>query len=142
MSKISFDMRSKMDDMSEIDFENMMGLSKVAFLEYLDEAAVGEARCVARPGHLAPDFSAHMLNADGSISSNLFTLSDLRGTPSSLIFGSYTCPVFRQQTDRMKQLIADYDGAIQFVFVYVLARIIHRSGSLTLSRAGLPGVAG
>ena len=120
MSNISFDMRSKMGDMSEIDFENMMGLSKATFLEYLDEAAVGEARCAARSGDLAPDFSAHSLSADGSISSDLFTLSDLRGTPASLIFGCYTCPVFRQQTDRMKQLIADYDGAIQFVFVYVL----------------------
>lgn len=119
MSKISFEMRSKMDDMSEIDFEDMMGLSKAAFLDYLDEAAAGEARCVARLGDLAPDFSAHTLNADGSISSDLFILSDLRGTPSSLIFGCYTCPVFRQQSDRMNQLIADYDAAIQFIFVYI-----------------------
>jgi hypothetical protein len=120
MSKISFEMRSKMDGMSDVEFKEMMGLSKAAFLEYLDEAAAGESRCAARLGELAPDFSAHTLNGDGSISSDLFTLSELRGAPTSLIFGCYTCPIFRQQSDRMKQLIARYDAAIQFIFVYVL----------------------
>ncbi len=86
MSKISFDMRSKMGDMSEIDFENMMGLSKAAFLDYLDKAAAGEARCAARPGDLAPDFSAHSLSADGSISSDLFTLSTSFACSSIVIF--------------------------------------------------------
>jgi len=48
MSKIAFEMRSKMNDMSAKEFEDMMGLSKAAFLAYLDEMAAGEARCVAK----------------------------------------------------------------------------------------------
>lgn len=120
MSKIAFEMRSRMNDMSGEKFEDMMGLSKAAFLAYLDEMAAGEACCVTRLGALAPDFSAHTLNADGNISSKLLTLSDLRGTPAALIFGCYTCPIFRQQSDRMKQLIASYDAAVQFIFFYVL----------------------
>lgn len=120
MSKIAFEMRDQMDSMSEAEFENTMGLSKAAFVEYLDEAAAGEERCRAHVGQLAPDFSAHSLNADGSISSDLLTLSNLRGVPTSLIFGCYTCPIFRHQSDRMSQLISEYDDRVQFVFIYVM----------------------
>lgn len=120
MSRIAFEMRDQMDDMSETEFEKVMGLSKAAFLEYLEEAAIEEEMCKAKVGKLAPSFSAHTLNADGSISSGFLELSDLRGAPASLIFGCYTCPVFRRQSDRMKQLIADYGDRVQFVFVYVL----------------------
>ena len=120
MSKIAFEMRDQMDSMSEAEFEHAMGLSKAAFIKYLDEAAAGEERCRAYVGKLAPDFSAHTLNTDGSISSDLLILSSLRGVPTSLIFGCYTCPIFRRQTDRMKQLISEYDDRVQFVFVYVL----------------------
>jgi len=120
MSKIAFEMRDEMDCMSEEQFEDTMGLSKTAFIEYLDDASADEIRCAARLGERAPEFSAHKLNADAGISKDLFALSDVQGAPSALIFGSYTCPIFRRQSDSMKELIAHYESAIQFVFVYVL----------------------
>jgi hypothetical protein len=120
MSKMAQELRSRMNDMSDEEFEDMLGLSKHAFLEHLDEMAVAEARCVANVGMPAPDFSAHTLSVDGSISSDMLTLSDQRGTPTALIFGCYTCPMFRRQTDRMRDLIASYNGAVQFLFVYVV----------------------
>lgn len=120
MSKIALEMRDEMDGMSEKKFEDTMGLSKAAFLEYLNEASADEVRCAARLGECAPEFSAHTLIADAGISKDPFVLSDIRGAPSSLIFGSYTCPVFRRQSDRMKELIAYHKSAIQFIFVYVL----------------------
>ncbi|MEX0280222.1 MAG: deiodinase-like protein [Arenibacterium sp.] len=120
MSRIAFEMRDQMDSMSETEFKNSMGLSKAAFRDYLKEAAAEEDRCQATVGRLAPNFTAHTLNADGSASSTLLDLSDLRGAPASLIFGCYTCPVFRRQSDRMKQLIAEYNDWMQFVFIYVL----------------------
>ena len=120
MSKIAFEMRDQMDSFSETEFETAMGLSKAAFLDYLDKAAAGEVRCQANVGDLAPDFAAHTLNDDGSVSSDLLNLSGLRGAPASLVFGSYTCPIFRRQSERMKQLIAEYGDAVQFIFVYVL----------------------
>lgn len=120
MSRIAFEMRDQMDGMTEADFEDTMGLSKSAFRDYLRIAADQEEKCRAQEGEAAPDFSAHTLNADGGISSGLLSLSDLRGSPVSLIFGCYTCPVFRRQSDRMKQLIEQYSGRVQFVFVYVL----------------------
>jgi hypothetical protein len=109
-----------MDDMSEADFEDTMGLSKSEFHDYLRTAADQEDNCLAQEGEPAPNFAAHTLNAEGSISSGLLDLSDLRSAPVSLIFGCYTCPVFRHQSDRMKQLIEHYGGRVQFVFVYVL----------------------
>ena len=119
MSRIAQEMRSRMDGMSETEFSDMMGLSKAAFLDHLAEAAADEARCVARPGAPAPDFTAHRLGGDGAVSADMLSLSDLRGAPVSLIFGCYTCPIFRQQTDRMKQLIAEHGAAVRFLFVYV-----------------------
>ncbi len=43
MSRIAFEMRDEMDAMSEEQFEDTMGLSKSAFLGYLDEASADEA---------------------------------------------------------------------------------------------------
>lgn len=120
MSKIAFEMRDQMDSMSDTEFENAMSLSKAAFLDYLDQAEAGEKRCQVSAGRPAPDFSAHVLCSDGSVSSDLLNISDLRGSPTSLIFGSYTCPIFRRQSERMKQLIAEFEHLVQFLFVYTL----------------------
>ena len=120
MSKIAFSMRDQMDSVSDDKFEGEMGLSKADFLDYLDKAAAVEERCRANVGDPAPDFSAHVLKDDGKVSSDLFTLSSRRGSPVSLIFGSYTCPIFRRQSERMKQLIGDFESSVQFVFVYTL----------------------
>ena len=120
MSKKAFEMRDQMDDMSEAEFHVAMGLSKAAFLQYLEGAAAAEDRCRAEVGKPAPAFAAHRLEADGTLSSDLMALSDLRGRPASLIFGCYTCPVFRRQSERMHTLISDHGDRVQFVFVYVL----------------------
>lgn len=120
MSKIAFSMRDQMDNMSDDEFKDAMSLSKGDFLDYLDQAAAGEERCQANLGEPAPDFSAHVLMEDGKVSADLLTLSGLRGTSVSLIFGSYTCPIFRRQSERMKQLIGEFENSVQFVFVYTL----------------------
>ncbi len=120
MSKIAFEMRDQMDSMTDAEFENAMSLSKTAFLEYLDQAAAGEKRCQANVGEPAPGFSAYVLGANGGVSSDLVNLTDFRGAPTSLIFGSYTCPIFRRQSERMKQLIAKFENMVQFLFVYTL----------------------
>ena len=120
MSKIAFSMRDQMDSMSDAEFEAAMSLTMTAFLDYLDQAAAGEERCQAIVGEPAPDFSAHTLSRDGNVSSDLLNLSDLRDAPVLLIFGSYTCPVFRHQSERTKQLIAEFENSVQFVYVYTL----------------------
>lgn len=118
MSKIAFEMREQMDGMSDAEFENGTGISKADFLAYLDQAAAGERKCRADVDQPAPSFSAHVLKADGSVSSECLEFSEFRGAPVSLIFGSYTCPIFRRQSESMKQVIQEFGHTVRFLFVY------------------------
>jgi hypothetical protein len=120
MSKMALAMRSRMHEMSDVEFEGQLGLSKAEFLEHLDEMANIEARCIAETGMPAPDFAAHLLDDDGGVSTEMLTLSNLAPMPIGLIFGCYTCPIFRRQTNRMKEIIRRYENQIRFVFVYVI----------------------
>ena len=120
MSKMALAMRSRMHEMSNAEFESQLGLSKAEFLEHLDEMANIEARCLAETSKLAPDFAAHLLDDDGGVSTEMLTLSKLTSMPTGLIFGCYTCPIFRRQTNRMKELIRSYEKQIRFLFVYVI----------------------
>lgn len=45
---------------------------------------------VPRPGELAPDFAAERLDAMGGRTGKQVRLSELRGRPVALAFGSYT----------------------------------------------------
>ena len=120
MSKMALAMRSRMHEISDAEFESQLGLSKAEFLEHLDEMAAIEARCSAETGMPAPDFTAHLLDDDGGVSTEMLTLSKLKPMPTGLIFGCYTCPIFRRQTSRMKEMIRRYEQQIQFLFVYVV----------------------
>ena len=120
MSKISQAMLEEMDGMSEAEFQASIGLSKAAFVAEVETAARAEVRATTEEGKPAPDFVGHLMLEDGGVSPELFRLADLKGQSVSLIFGCYTCPVFRRQTERMQQLIAKFEGQIASVFVYVL----------------------
>ena len=45
---------------------------------------------VAREGEPAPDFAAETLSAQGARTGEMFRLSEARGAPMALTFGSYT----------------------------------------------------
>jgi hypothetical protein len=120
MSKLSLALISQMDEMSEREFRDMLGLSKSAFLDHVKEMADFEAQCAAETGSPAPDFTAHLLGEDGGISDDLVTLSDLPERPIALIFGCYTCPIFRRQMDRFREIIRHFEDRVLFLFVYVV----------------------
>src|SRR5579859_8111886 len=63
-------------------------------------------------GQLAPEFE--LADLDG----NLVRLSDLRGRPIVLEFGSYTCPIFSDRVSAMEQLAGEHPEAI-FLVIYV-----------------------
>ena len=50
---------------------------------------VERERHAPNPGELAPDFTIERLSPDGKRTSDLFQLSQSRGKPVALIFGSY-----------------------------------------------------
>jgi pimeloyl-ACP methyl ester carboxylesterase len=60
----------------------------------------------------APEFE--LADLDG----NLVRLSDLRGRPVVLEFGSYTCPIFSDRVPAMEQLAREHPEAI-FMVIYV-----------------------
>ena len=65
-------------------------------------------------GSLAPDFT---LRSRGGATTR--TLSDLRGTPVVLIFGSYTCPPFRASAGWIRAAYDRHAADARFLFVYV-----------------------
>jgi peroxiredoxin len=63
-------------------------------------------------GHQAPDFDLMDLDAKG------VRLSELRGRPVVLEFGSYTCPIFSDRVPSMEQLAREHTEAT-FLVIYV-----------------------
>lgn len=72
-----------------------------------------------KPGDKAPDFSVEKLTADGTRSGEFVTLGDFRGRHLALLFGNYTCPVFRGQLERFKATYAEFNDRVAFLLVYV-----------------------
>jgi len=76
------------ESLSDADLERMM-LSREGYTAMRD-ARVEREKIAPRPGDTAPDFTLEYLSADGKRSGEMFQLSQTRGRPVALIFGSYT----------------------------------------------------
>ena len=82
-------------------------------------AAGGAGRPARNQGILsngddAPDFS--LRTYDGS---QVITLSELRGKPVVLVFGSCTCPPFVRSTSMINSLVKEYREDVNFLMVYI-----------------------
>lgn len=64
------------------------------------------------PGEPAPDFELRTLDGEE------LSLSDLRGKPVVVEFGSYTCPIFRDNASEMRSLARRYRDQAHFLLVY------------------------
>ncbi len=71
-------------------------------------------------GSLAPDFDAEELSPAGKRTGQYTMLSTLRGSPVGLLFGSYTCPIFRAQIDRCQEIYRELGNDVEFLCVYIL----------------------
>ena len=67
-----------------------------------------------RNGDDAPDFS--LRTYDGS---QVITLSELRGKPVVLVFGSCTCPPFVRSTLMINSLVDEYGKDVNFLMIYI-----------------------
>lgn len=67
-----------------------------------------------RNGDDAPDFS--LRTYDGS---QAMTLSELRGKPVVLVFGSCTCPPFVRSTSMINALFDEYREDVNFLMIYI-----------------------
>ena len=71
-----------------------------------------------QPGDQAPDFEAERLSADGSRTGEMVRLSDLRGKPVALLFGNFTCPVYRGQIGRFNEIYQELKDRFRFLNIY------------------------
>ena len=67
-----------------------------------------------RNGDDAPDFSLNTYDGSQAI-----TLSNLRGKPIVLVFGSCTCPPFVRSTSMINSLYDEYHKDVHFLMIYI-----------------------
>jgi len=65
-------------------------------------------------GQVAPDFTLQDVAGKSTVA-----LSNLRGKPVVLVFGSCTCPPFVRSLEAVEQLHAQYNDRVHFYLVYV-----------------------
>lgn len=90
--------------------------------EYLRHRNLEKAQLDAlapRVGDVAPEFSLERLGASDGVEPCRAALSDYRGRPLALIFGSYTCPVFRRQIPRFNAAHRRFGERVEFLGIYV-----------------------
>jgi hypothetical protein len=76
------------DQLSDEDLKER-NLSREEYIA-MRTARVERERVAPKVGDMAPDFEIERLSADGKRTGETFQLSETRGRPVALIFGSYT----------------------------------------------------
>ena len=95
-----------------------MGITKEQFLRHRKQSEEREKK--APPvGSAAPDFEIKRVSADGKLTEERVRLSDFRGRPVALIFGSYTWPPFRDQAGRLNGIYKRYLEKVAFLCIYI-----------------------
>ncbi len=77
-----------LDKITDEQFEQM-GISREG-LEKIQEAMQNREKNAPKVGEPAPDFELKRLSPEGKLIEERRRLSDLRGRPVALVFGSYT----------------------------------------------------
>jgi hypothetical protein len=86
--------------------------------QYIAERAPLEA-AAPKVGEVVPDFRAERLGPDGLRSGELTGPADFRGRPLALLFGNYTCPIYRGQFERFAAMYEKHRERVEFLVVYV-----------------------
>ncbi|MFQ5635372.1 MAG: deiodinase-like protein [Gammaproteobacteria bacterium] len=96
-----------------------MKLPPKPFMDRLEaERAVHEA-AAPKMGDAAPPFTARLLSPEGLPGDESISLSDFRGRNLALVFGSYTCPIYRGQIERLNEIHADLRDRLAFLLIYI-----------------------
>ena len=110
-SQLSFSEKKKIwlkiSDMSEKDFDAMMLAQKA------------RQNRVPKVGAFAPEFKLERLDRAKKRTGEFVKLSNLRGRPVALAFGSYTWPPFRIQSVRLNEIYQAHKNWIEFYLIYV-----------------------
>lgn len=100
-------------------FLETMEMPPKPFMEKLAAERAPLEAAAPTVGDAAPAFSAELLSADGRPSGESISLSDLTGRNVALMFGSYTCPVYRGQIERFNEIYAELHERMEFLLIYI-----------------------
>ena len=100
-------------------FLETMELPPAPFMEHLRAERMPLEKAAPTVGSPAPAFSAECLAANGAQTGEFVSLADFAGRPLALIFGSYTCPVYRGQIKRFKEIYAQLNKRLAFLLIYI-----------------------
>ena len=100
------------------EFMQTIEMPPEPFMENLAAARGPVEAAAPKVGDAAPDFSAELLSAEGVPSGSTVSLSDYRGRKLALIFGSYTCPIYRGQIERYNEIYDALHERLEFLLIY------------------------
>lgn len=100
------------------DFMATIELPPASFMEKLAAERAPFEAAAPKVGETAPEFTAELLSSQGGPSGEPVSLSDYRGRNLALMFGSYTCPIYRGQIDRFNEIYAELDEQLEFLLIY------------------------
>lgn len=103
---------------SDEEFESILGITKTQWLAIREEYDEREEACTTLPGSIAPEFSVSMLTKRKKALGDPVSLSNFRGETLALVFGSYTCPLFRIHTPRIGEVFDELNGDVAFLCIY------------------------
>jgi len=104
----------------EIDaFLATMELPPAPFMEQLMAERMPVEQAAPQVRSQAPAFQAERLSATGALTGEFTSLADFKGRNLALLFGSYTCPVYRGQIDRFNDIYSELGDELAFLLVYI-----------------------
>ncbi len=111
------DTRWTLDPDIDASLENFE-LPPKAFMEQLAAERAPLEAAAPKVGEPAAAFMAQCLAADGTPTDAQVSLADFNGQPLALMFGNYTCPIYRGQTERFNEIYAELHEQLAFLLIY------------------------
>ena len=99
-------------------FMTTFELPAAPFLEQLTADRTLLDTTAPKVGETAPEFKAEVLSSEGLPSGEFISLSDYRGRMLALMFGSFTCPIYRGQTHRFNDIHEELRHQLDFLLIY------------------------
>jgi hypothetical protein len=104
----------------EIDaFMKVIELPPNEFMQQLAAERAPIEAAAPKIGEKAPAFSVQRFDVAKGLTDERVSLADYRGQSLALLFGNYTCPIYRGQTERFNEIYAELGGKHAFLLVYI-----------------------
>ena len=96
-----------------------MELPPAPFMQQLMAERMPLEQAAPQVGSRAPSFRAARLSDTGALTGEFVSLADFKGRNLALLFGSYTCPVYRGQLERFNEIYSELGASLAFLLIYI-----------------------